>query len=1610
MKIRLSLPAMVLAATASPAAYALNTGDIAFTTFNADRDAIAFVALSPIPAGEVIRFCDSEWNGSAIGSGGAFGSDEGDIAWTAPAGGVSAGTVVVIDHYDTTPAPSVGTVSGSSGLSSTDETIYAYQGTVSRQPTVFLASIANHNDGTPDSIANTGLTLGSTALLLPNSTDFAEYDGPRSGESSLSAYLPLIGDVAANWTSGGDGDYATTESNDETFVAGPPPVTGVDLTTYVRIGRYNLPEPTRTVPPANNLLCQEASGVAYNWDTDSLFIVGDGGKSVTQVSKTGELIDSMTLGAGGSPQGTEFYDTEGITYLGGGQFVMTEERDRRLVKFTYAAGTTLVRSATQTVTIGTFNDNMGTEGLSYDPFSGGFICLKEITPMGIFQTGVDFAAGTATNGSATTENSVNLFDPALTGLNDVADVFALSTLPSMAGQAQEANLLIVSQEDGRIININRSGVISSSLSISSDPGNPLSVAGQQHEGITMDRNGLIYVVNENGGGNIDYPQLWVYAPSVAENTAPTAVAVANAITSILENTGTVSRIKVADLLVTDDGLGINQLSLGGADAASFEISGSELFLKAGTVLDFETKSSYGLTIAVDDTTLGATPDATTAYALAVTDVEPETQSGPPLVISEVAPWSSSNSPADLRVDWFEVTNVSNGVVDINGWKVDDASPSFATAATLNGVTSIAPGESVIFLDTADLAGKVAVFKTLWFGANAPANLQIGSYTVASIGLSTSGDEVNLFNAEGELQAGITFGANAGGPPFHTFDNGAGLNGEAVSLLSTTGVFGAFVAANDSGEIGSPGTTGKLFISEVAAWGSGSSPAAADWFELTNPGARAIDLTGWRMDDNSASPLGGAVALNGITSIAPGESVIFLESATPATTIPTFLSTWFGANPPLNLQVGSYVGNGLSTGGDAVHVYDGTNALRANVFFQVSDNSAPYSSFDNAAAINNDFISRLSAPGIHGAVVARTDADEIGSPGSIVNSGPLNFAFWLAVNGYASEGTNSDSDGDGLSDGLEYLFNLNPNNSSDASNALRTSRGSNGLELKTSVLTGELDFASALQVSSDLENWSAALAGIDYTVAAQAANGLATDYTLSVLGSGPSAPGTSPTFNTPNTAPAAGATLGGVRVVNHGLVGAGRLSGESLDSFGETMGASSGLYITDWSYDGSRFNGTFNVLPDRGFNSGTIFSNYAARLHKLDFSFEPYYGAAPVAQGQIVPSYGSTTKFTYQDGATLKFTTGFNPTGTGTLFGQTVGTVTTANGPGGAQESLLSVDAEAVYLFPDGSGYVSDEYGTYVARFDAAKKITGITQLPEAARPHRPVGSLNFDSVAAPTTGRRNNQGLEGMSVTPDGTRLFALMQSALVQDTNGSQQQTRENTRLFVFDIAGVKREAPELIGEYVVKLPRFDSNGDGSALDRTAAQSEIVALGGTAFLMLPRDGNGLGTGVNTGNPPAPTVLKSVRLVDFSAASNILGSYDAEGNAISPGGALNPAIKAAASTEVVNMLAPADLEKFGFNTNNTTPDSNTINEKWEGMSLVPDVSTEAPNDFFLFVANDNDFQASNVMMVDGNGTLASQGDGRSNAGNGPITNDAMFFAYRITLDAGARFFRLSPEN
>jgi hypothetical protein len=110
----------------------------------------------------------------------------------------------------------------------------------------------------------------------------------------------------------------------------------------------------------------------------------------------------------------------------------------------------------------------------------------------------------------------------------------------------------------------------------------------------------------------------VFTISVADMDEPPTVALANMTTSLADNTSTKRRLKVADILVIDDGLGVNNLSLSGADAALFQIVGSVLYLKAGTILDYQTNPVLDVTVAVDDAAVGSTPDSTVALAIGVT--------------------------------------------------------------------------------------------------------------------------------------------------------------------------------------------------------------------------------------------------------------------------------------------------------------------------------------------------------------------------------------------------------------------------------------------------------------------------------------------------------------------------------------------------------------------------------------------------------------------------------------------------------------------------------------------------------------------------------------------------------------------------------------------------------------------------------------------------------------------------------------------------------------------------------------------------------------------------------------------------------------------------------
>jgi hypothetical protein len=110
----------------------------------------------------------------------------------------------------------------------------------------------------------------------------------------------FLGLAALGACAGGGGGDPTSDVPTQVALGFRPPGRAVDLANYTLVAKHDLP-----VGSGVNALASEASAVAYDRDTDTLFLVGDHGTAIVQVTKTGALVDSMQLPQDpGGPQGT----------------------------------------------------------------------------------------------------------------------------------------------------------------------------------------------------------------------------------------------------------------------------------------------------------------------------------------------------------------------------------------------------------------------------------------------------------------------------------------------------------------------------------------------------------------------------------------------------------------------------------------------------------------------------------------------------------------------------------------------------------------------------------------------------------------------------------------------------------------------------------------------------------------------------------------------------------------------------------------------------------------------------------------------------------------------------------------------------------------------------------------------------------------------------------------------------------------------------------------------------------------------------------------------------------------------------------------------------------
>ncbi|QLY29687.1 esterase-like activity of phytase family protein [Nocardia huaxiensis] len=252
-----------------------------------------------------------------------------------------------------------------------------------------------------------------------------------------------------------------------------------------------------------------------------------------------------------------------------------------------------------------------------------------------------------------------------------------------------------------------------------------------------------------------------------------------------------------------------------------------------------------------------------------------------------------------------------------------------------------------------------------------------------------------------------------------------------------------------------------------------------------------------------------------------------------------------------------------------------------------------------------------------------------------------------------------------------------------------------------------------------------------------------------------------------------------------------------------------------------------------------------------------------------------------------------------------------------------IDSEGLVALADGTFWVSDEYGPFLVHFDAngteLERLTPGRGLPKELGLRTP------------------NQGMEGLTVTPDGSTLVGIVQSGL---KTAGLESAREvpMTRIVTVDL---KTKAVKEFA-YPLENPK----------DKLGA-SEITALSNTTFLIDERDGN-----------TAPKANKKLWTVDITGAtdigpqSSVAGAqYDPAQGLLIGGKPVETYVGAVPTADGITALQRAGItpvaKKLGLDLGGLVDSLNAdgkffAHDKIEGVATTDGGKT-------LYIANDSDF-------------------------------------------------------
>ena len=362
-----------------------------------------------------------------------------------------------------------------------------------------------------------------------------------------------------------------------------------------------------------------------------------------------------------------------------------------------------------------------------------------------------------------------------------------------------------------------------------------------------------------------------------------------------------------------------------------------------------------------------------------------------------------------------------------------------------------------------------------------------------------------------------------------------------------------------------------------------------------------------------------------------------------------------------------------------------------------------------------------------------------------------------------------------------------------------------------------------------------------------------------------------------------------------LIGAGSIPGSARDQSGLSGILEDGVTPRDQigglgsalAYSGT--GDIYYAAPDRGPADGA--STYEDRLYRLKITLKQN-GAYGTNAYTVTPKVLSTRLLKNEKGAVL--------TGSSEAFDATHSPASRRFDPEGLRVGACSSEI-----------YISDEYGPSLYRFNRSGRRAEVISLPRKFGIDAPSANA-AEELSGNAFGRQANRGMEGLAISPDGRKLYGLMQNALLQDgaLDSTNARVATNTRLLEIDRA---------TGEIREFLYRLD--------DSSLGVNEIVAINATQFLVIERDGRA-GTAA---------AFKKIMKIDIASATDIrnIKSLPATG--------LPANVVPVSKTLFLDLLNPA----YGLAGRN-------FPEKIEGLAFGP---TLEGGQYSLVVSSDNDFKS-----------------------------------------------------